>query len=103
MIARIWHGWTPAEQAETYAGYVKKTGVRDQTSIEGNRGDFLLRRIEDGRAHFIVISLWDSMDAVRRFAPDPDQPIYYPQDEDYLLELTPDVEHYEILVSPGRP
>lgn len=100
MIARMWYGWTPAEKAEAYAAYLEETGVRDQTSIAGNRGDYVLRRMEGGRAHFIVLSLWDSMDAVRRFSPDPDQPIYYPKDADYLLELTPDVEHYEVLVSP---
>jgi heme-degrading monooxygenase HmoA len=101
MIARIWHGWTPADKAGTYAEYVRETGVREQTSLPGNRGTFVLRRIEGDRAHFIVLSLWDSMDAVRRFSSDPEKPIYYPRDAEYLLELTPDIEHYETVVAPS--
>ena len=36
MIARIWHGRTPREKADSYVEYLEKTGVRDQTAIEGN-------------------------------------------------------------------
>ena len=100
MIARIWHGWTPAAKADTYVDYVRGTGVREQTSLQGNRGDFVLRRIEGDKAHFIVLSLWDSMEAVRRFSPDPEKAVFYPEDDQYLLELTPGIEHYEAVVSP---
>ena len=41
MIARIWHGRTPREKADSYVEYLEKTGVRDQTAIEGNRGELL--------------------------------------------------------------
>jgi heme-degrading monooxygenase HmoA len=101
MIARIWHGWTPREKADSYVEYVKKTGVRDQTSIEGNRGDFVFHRIEGDRAHFIVLSLWDSWDAVKRFAgEEPEKAVYYPEDGQYLLTMPPDIEHYEVSVTP---
>lgn len=100
MIARIWHGWTPAAKADAYVDYVKSTGVREQTSLAGNRGDFVLRRLEGDRMHFIVMSLWDSMDAVRSFSPDPEKAVFYPEDRQYLFDLTPGIEHYEIVVSP---
>ncbi len=101
MIARLWHGRTPRAKADSYVEYLKKTGVQDQTSIEGNRGDFVFRRIEGDVAHFIVLSLWDSWDAVRRFAGEnPEIAVYYPEDEKYLLEMPPDIEHYEVFVSP---
>ncbi len=103
MIARIWHGWTPAEKADDYVDYLKRTGVEEQTSLAGNRGDFVLRRLEGDRAHFIVLSLWESMDAVRAFSAEPDEAVFYPEDKDYLLELTPGIEHYEIVVAPSIP
>jgi heme-degrading monooxygenase HmoA len=99
MIARIWHGWTPADKADAYVEYVKRTGVREQTSLPGNRGDFVLRRREGDRAHFIVMSLWESMESVRAFSPDPEKAVFYPEDHEYLLELTPGIEHYEVVVS----
>jgi heme-degrading monooxygenase HmoA len=102
MIARIWHGWTPASKADEYVEYVKKTGVRAQTSLPGNRGDFVLRRPEGDRVHFIVMSLWESMEAVRAFSPDPEKAVFYPEDRDYLFELTPGIEHYEVAVAPSE-
>jgi heme-degrading monooxygenase HmoA len=101
MIARLWHGRTPRDKAERYVEYLKKTGVKEQTAIEGNRGDYVFHRIEGEVAHFIVLSLWDSWDAVRRFAGnDPGRAVYYPEDREYLLEMPPDIEHYEVAVSP---
>ena len=44
-----------------------------------------------------MLTLWDSMDAIRRFAGDePERARYYPEDSEYLLELEPFVEHYEV-------
>lgn len=45
----------------------------------------------------VVISLWESMDAIRAFAGErPEKAVYFPEDERYLLELEPEVRHYEI-------
>jgi len=38
MIARMWHGRTPAAKADAYVEYVKKTGIDAYASIAGNRG-----------------------------------------------------------------
>ena len=101
MIARIWHGRTTAGKADDYVDYVKRTGIDSYRSIEGNRGQYILRKIEDDVADFTVLSFWDSMDAVRAFAgPEPEKPVYYPEDEDYLLELEDKVDHYEVVYQP---
>jgi len=58
----------------------------------------VLRRTVGAETHFVFISYWDSMDAVRTFAgDDPERAHYYPEDRDYLLELEPTVTHYEVL------
>ncbi len=49
-------------------------------------------------ATFGVISLWGSLDDVRAFAgPRPEAAVYYPEDERYLLDRSPTVDHYEIV------
>ena len=107
MIARSWDGCTTAAQADEYAEYVLRTGVADLAATEGNRGVWLLRRREGDRARFRVLSLWDSMDAVRRFAgDDADKARYYPDDPRFLLALEPHVEHFDMVTatagrSPG--
>jgi heme-degrading monooxygenase HmoA len=97
MIARVWDGVTEARHGAEYAAYVGRTGIADLAGTEGNRGAYLFRRTEGDREHFRVLSLWDSMAAIRRFAgPDPEKARYYPEDERYLLALDPHVTHYEV-------
>ena len=98
VIARIWHGATPAGRAEDYAAYLEKTGVRDCRATPGNRGAEVLRRTVGDEAHFLFISFWDSMDAIRGFAgAEIERARYYPEDRDYLLDLEPTVAHWEVL------
>ncbi len=101
MIARIWHGVTAAAKSDAYLDYLNETGVPDYRATEGNRGVYVLRRIEDDRAHFLTVSFWESMEKVEGFAgPDPEKARYYPEDEEYLLDFEPGVGHYEVAAGP---
>jgi len=100
MIARSWDGVTPAAKADEYADYVRRTGVTALAATDGNVGVYLLRREEGDRARFRVMSLWESMDGVRRFAgEDADKARYFPEDARYLLALEPNVEHFEVVAA----
>jgi heme-degrading monooxygenase HmoA len=100
MIARIWHGVTPGEKADEYVKFLDKTGVTDYRATEGNRGVHVLRRVEGGQAHFLIITFWDSVDAIKKFAGDDHEKArYYPEDKDYLLEFEEKVVHYEVVFS----
>jgi heme-degrading monooxygenase HmoA len=96
MLARIWHGVTLAEKADEYLDYLNRTGIPDYLATPGNRGAFVLRRIDGDRAHFLTISLWDSLESIKGFAGDDyERARYYPEDEKFLLEFEPAVQHYE--------
>jgi heme-degrading monooxygenase HmoA len=102
MIARTWHGVTPSSKADQYLDYLNETGVVDYQSAEGNRGVYVLRRIEGDRAHFLFISVWESIDAIKKIVgPEFEKARYYPEDKDFLLELEPNVDHYEVVVKPA--
>jgi len=102
MIARSWDGLTKAEQADAYADYIRRTGVKDLTATAGNRGVYVLRRLEGDEARFRVLSLWDSMEGIRRFAGDePERARYYPEDERFLKALDPRVAHFEVVAESG--
>ena len=97
MIARIWRGTTAVDRAQEYLVYLRKTGLADYASTPGNRGVQVLLRTRDDRTLFTVISLWDSLEAIKGFAgPDPEVAHYYPEDDEYLLDREPTVEHHEV-------
>jgi heme-degrading monooxygenase HmoA len=87
--------------AETYLEYLEETGLPGLRGTPGNRGVFVLRRVRDDRAEFLLISLWRSMDDVKAFAgADVEKAVYYPKDAEFLLEMTPNVDHYDVVRKP---
>ena len=101
-IARVWYGRTPSSKGEDYVEYMKKTGVKDLKNTEGNRGVLLLKRQNKDVTEFTIISFWESIEAIKRFAGDDiNKARYYPEDEKYLLELPPELIHYEVSVASG--
>lgn len=77
-----------------------KDGVEDYSSTPGNRGVQVLRRTRGGQAEFLLISFWESIDAIKRFAgPDIEKAVYYPEDKQFLVELEPTVKHYDVLLN----
>ena len=102
MIARIWHGVVPKSKSDEYLEIQRRYGVKDYKSVEGNRGVFVFRRIEESKTHFLLLTLWDSEETIRRFAGDEmEKARYYPDDKDFLLEMEPYVTHYEVAMMPG--
>ena len=97
MIVRLWHGRTRLQDAEQYAEFMKTRAAPDYASVEGLRKLYFLRRTEGNAAHFLLVTLWDSMDAVKRFAGEhPEIAKYYPEDDGYLLEKEETSALYEL-------
>lgn len=103
MIARTWHGKVPASKKEAYYQYLQKTGLRDYCSIKGNLGLQVLQRDDRDITHFFLITFWDSFESIKKFAGEQfEKARYYPEDRDYLLELEPFVQHFEVLEVNNR-
>jgi heme-degrading monooxygenase HmoA len=104
MVARAWHGRVPAEKADAYYAYLLRTGLADYAATPGNRGTFVFRRTEGDVTHFLLTTLWASVQAIKAFAgEDYERARYYPEDDEYLLEREPHVTHYEVLPAPTTP
>jgi heme-degrading monooxygenase HmoA len=98
MIARSWSGVTRAEDADVYLEYLHATGIPEYRATPGNRGVLALRRIVGDRAEFLLLTLWESEEAIRRFAgEDIERAVFYPEDERYLIERGERVEHHEVV------
>jgi heme-degrading monooxygenase HmoA len=105
MIARTWRGATRARDADTYLEYLHATGLRGYRETPGNQGVLALRRVEGDRAEFLLVTFWESREAIRRFAGDnPERAVFYPEDDRFLVERGERVDHYEVVYqSEGSP
>jgi heme-degrading monooxygenase HmoA len=98
MIARTWAGATRAADADAYLHYLHATGLAEYRATPGNRGVLALRRLTGERAEFLLVTLWDSEEAIRRFAgEDMERAVFYDEDERYLIARDERVRHYEVV------
>ena len=97
MILRMWRGWTRAEDTEAYADYILGTGIAEYKATPGNRGAYIVSRSEGHRTEFLTISLWDSLESIVGFAGDDiEQAVFYPEDDEYLVDRETSVTHFAI-------
>jgi len=98
MIARRWHGRVPAVKVEEYLRLMDQVGLPDYRSTEGNRGAWCLHRRKGEIVHVEMFTFWDDLEAIRRFAGDDLlKAKYYDFDPDFLLELEPEVTHFDVI------
>ena len=98
MIARRWHGRIPAAKAEDYLKLSRDVGLADYRSTPGNIAASCLHRRDGDIVHVEMFTLWEDMEAIRRFAGDElTKAKYYDFDPDFLLELEPEVVHFDVI------
>ncbi|HJU07160.1 MAG TPA: antibiotic biosynthesis monooxygenase [Rhodanobacteraceae bacterium] len=97
MIMRVWRGITPKDQADAYLEHLQQTALPALADQPGQRGAWVLRRVQGDRCEIVLLSLWDSLDAVRAFAGDqPERAVYFAEDDKFLLDMEPLVRLYEV-------
>jgi len=98
MIVRMWHGRVPMSKAQAYRQFLNRRAIPDYQSVAGNLSIHVLERSEGDITHFITLTFWKDMDAIKAFAgDDAELAKYYPEDRDFLLEFEPKVVHYEVV------
>ena len=101
MIARHWRGWTKIEDADAYERLLKENVLPGLKDIQGYRGGYVLRHDGTREAEFVVVNLFDSLDAVKRFAgADYSTPVFEPEAKKLLCRIEPVAMHYEVRASP---
>jgi heme-degrading monooxygenase HmoA len=97
QVVRVWTGATRAADAGEYEQYLLATGLAGYRDTPGNRAAYFTRRDQGELTEFCLITVWESMSAVRAFAGDqPDRAVFYPKDEQYLVDRDLTVAHYEV-------
>jgi heme-degrading monooxygenase HmoA len=100
MVARIWHGRTPAAKADEYRQYLFDVGVKKIASLPGNRGVQMMVSKTAEVGEFMVISYWDSIEAIKGYAGENYTQVHdLPRDKDFLIDHEPLVRHFELAVN----
>ncbi len=98
----MWHGRVPHEKADAYREFLNARAIPDYRSVAGNVDVRILERREEDATHFITMTTWESLDAIRAFAGDDIEIAkYYAEDSGFLLEFEERVVHYEIVGQDG--
>ena len=101
MIARLWHGVATRENAGKYEDLLRSEVLPGIHRVEGYKGAYLLRRDVPEGAEFVTLTVFDSMDAVRRFAGEDLEAAVVPEEARKLLaRFDRRSVHYTILVEP---
>ena len=96
-FVRIWHGVTPRSLADEYERFLVDRAVPDYKSVPGLRKAIFTRRDEGDITHFLLITIWESLEAMKLFTEgDPTRAKYYPEDDKYLVEKEERVQIYKI-------
>ncbi|MEZ5894220.1 MAG: hypothetical protein R3C58_13890 [Parvularculaceae bacterium] len=86
MIVRTWAGRTALKDGEAYERFMTERAAPDYRSIEGLKKLYFTRRDEGDVAHFLLITIWESIEPCAFAGADPSKAKYYPEDDLYLLE-----------------
>jgi heme-degrading monooxygenase HmoA len=91
------------EKADAYAAFLNGRTIPDYRSTPGNLAVHILRRDEGKTTHFCTFTLWESLEAIRKFAGSTvEKAKYYPEDRAFLLEFEPNVTHWDVTGSAEK-
>src|SRR5690349_4236677 len=97
MIARVWRGWTKAEDADAYEQLLRDVVYPGLQNIKGYHGGYILRQENGNETEFVTVNLFESLDAVKAFAgPNYETPVFEPEARKLLSKVEPIARHYEV-------
>jgi heme-degrading monooxygenase HmoA len=98
MIIREWRGRARRSQADAYPRHFRERVISELREVQGFMGAQLSRRDVDGGVEFLVLTQWQSMDAIRGFAgTEVDKAVVEPGAAAALVEFDERVRHYEVV------
>jgi heme-degrading monooxygenase HmoA len=80
-----------------YLEHLQHSVFPELEAIDGFRGANVLRKEQNGEVEFIVMTLWDSMEAIHKFAgADAEVAVVAPNAQAVLSHYESSVSHYEV-------
>jgi len=100
MIARFWTAMVAKAHAHVYADHLKSQVLTTLREVDGYIGAKLLEREISGGVEIVVITLWQSLDSIRKFAgPDLEKAVVSDDVVPLFLHYDQRVRHYKVVVT----
>jgi heme-degrading monooxygenase HmoA len=98
MISRHWKGITRRDQADAYISHLKRETLPALRVIPGFVEASILRRDVAAGAEFQIITVWESLEAIRAFAGEDAEVAVVPHvARDMMVEFEERASHYEVV------
>jgi heme-degrading monooxygenase HmoA len=103
-IVRTWMAYAKPENVRAYRDHLRSSVLPALRKLPGFLALDLCQAPRGDRVELLVISRWQSMDAVKAFAgPDPDRAVVEPAAKAVLAEFDDFVTNYDVaLEAPGQ-
>ena len=97
MTARHWKGVFRANDTERYLEHLQQELFPELQTLAGYISATILQRETDSSVEFLVITYWESMDAIKQFAGDHPEVAVVPEHvQEMALSFDTEVQHYEV-------
>jgi heme-degrading monooxygenase HmoA len=102
MIARFWTAKIAQGHAHVYADHLRSQVLTDLRKVDGYIGAKLLERETGDSVEIVVVTFWQSLDSIRKFAgPDVERAVVSDEIASLFLQYDQRVRHYEVVVMDG--
>jgi heme-degrading monooxygenase HmoA len=100
MVVRAWRGYASAAAPDAYPKHLLESVRPKLERLAGFRGLWLLHRRTGSEIEYLVLTHWESMDAVRAFAgDDPERAVVEPEARAARARFDDRVTHYDVLAA----
>jgi heme-degrading monooxygenase HmoA len=104
MIVRTWHGRASTAQSSAYPEHFRRHVLPELERIDGFLGASLLQQSRAEEIEFLVLTRWESMDAIRAFAGEQvETAVVEPDAAAALTSCDGTVQHYEVVEDRSKP
>ena len=98
MISRQWRGLAKTARAQDYVEHLRTDTFPRLRELPGFVDASILRRNVERGVEFLVVTQWQSLDAIRRFAGNDVESAVVPDEvQQMMIEYDRRVRHFEVL------
>ncbi|MEO7766612.1 MAG: hypothetical protein ABIS01_04270 [Ferruginibacter sp.] len=103
MIERHWKGIAKAEEADNYIQHLIKETFPKVSVMDGFKRASILRKTTDTGIEFLIITVWESIEAIMQFAGETADIAVVPLIvQKMMIAYDLNVSHYEIVANYDR-